>query len=265
MRLRRVHLAALTSVVAVVTAAAACGGGNQPAGESPAGAPPAPVAATTATDTADGPGVVAGSAIFQGTPPAPRPLRTDSDPLCKPEPGTTSDVLLVGPGNGLQNVFVYVKDGLGARTYAVPTTPVVLDQKGCRYTPHVLGVQVGQTVHITNSDAALHNVNASPKENRPFNFGQPAGVPPATRVFDKPEIGVPFRCDVHPWMNAYAGVVAHPFFAVTGANGSFEIKGLPAGAYTIEAWHEALGTQSQLVTVDGTTPAKVSFEFKGKS
>jgi plastocyanin len=200
--------------------------------------------------------------IFQGTAPPPRPLRTDSDPLCKPEPGATFEALLVGPENSLRNVFVYVKDGLGQRTYSVPTTPTVLDQRGCRYIPHVLGVQVGQTVHITNSDTALHNVNSSPKENRPFNFGQPAGVPPATRVFDKPEIGVPFRCDVHPWMNAYAGVVAHPFFAVTGANGSFEIKGLPAGTYTIEAWHEQLGTESQLVTVDGTTPAKVSFEFK---
>lgn len=248
MRLQCTHLTVLAWAVALAAAAAGCGGGEPPA--------------ASATDTADGPGVVSGTAIFQGTAPPPRPLRTDSDPLCKPEPGATSEVLLVGPDNGLQNVFVYVKDGLGARTYAVPTTPAVLDQKGCRYLPHVLGVQVGQTVHITNSDTALHNVNSSPKENRAFNFGQPAGVPPATRVFDKPEIGVPFRCDVHPWMNAYAGVVTHPFFVVTGANGSFEIKGLPAGTYTIEAWHEELGTQTQSVTVDGKTPATARFEFK---
>lgn len=203
--------------------------------------------------------------MYQGTPPPRRPLRTDSDPLCKPEPGATAEGLVVGSNNGLQNVFVYVRDGLGSRTYAVPTSPVVLDQKGCRYVPHVFGVQVGQTFRITNSDAALHNVNASAKANRAFNFGQPAGVPPATRVFDKPEIGVPFRCDVHPWMNAYAGVVAHPFFAVSSAEGSFEIKGLPTGTYTIEAWHEQLGTLTQTVTVDGTTPAKATFEFKAQT
>jgi plastocyanin len=189
----------------------------------------------------------------------------DSDPRCVPEPGATSELLLVGPDNGLQNVFVYVKDGLGARRYPVPTTPVVLDQKGCRYVPHVFGVQVGQTVNISNSDPTLHNVHAVPGANREFNFGQPAKVPPASRVFDQPEIMIPFRCDVHGWMNAHAGVVAHPFFAVTKPDGSFEIKGLPAGTFTIEAWHEQLGTQAQSVTVDGTTPTAVSLAFKSST
>jgi hypothetical protein len=173
-----------------------------------------------------------------------------------------SELLVVGPGNGLKNVFVYVKDGLGARTYAVPTTPVMLDQKGCRYIPHVFGVQVGQPVQIANSDPTLHNVNSAPQNNRGFNFGQSPSTPAVTRTFDKPEIGVPFRCDVHTWMNAYAGVVAHPFFAVTADDGTFEIKGLPPGTYTIEAWHEQLGTQTQSVTVDGKTAAKVSLAFK---
>jgi plastocyanin len=266
MQSKRVQLRVLTCAVLFVMAAAACGGGERPAGETAAGGAAAtPARGSAPTDTADGPGVITGSALFQGTAPRPRPLSTDSDPLCKPEPGATAEGLLVGPDKGLQNAFVYVKDGLGARTYAVPTTTVTLDQKGCRYIPHVIGVQVGQTVLITNSDAALHNVNATPKNNRAFNFGQPVGVPPAKRLFDKPEIGVPFRCDVHPWMNAYAGVVAHPFFAVTGADGRFEIKGLPAGTYTLEAWHEQLGTQTQTVTVDGTTPAKASFEFKAQT
>jgi plastocyanin len=165
----------------------------------------------------------------------------------------------------LQNVFVYVKDGLGTRTYATPTTPVALDQKGCRYVPHVVGVQVGQPVLIANSDATLHNVNSAPKNNRGFNFGQVPSTPAVTRTFDKPEIGVPFRCDVHSWMNAYAGVVPHPFFAVTDANGAFEIKGLPPGTYEIEAWHEQLGTQTQSVTVDGKTPAQVTASFKATS
>jgi plastocyanin len=171
-------------------------------------------------------------------------------------------VLLVGANDGVQNVFVYVKDGLGSRTYPVPTDPVHLDQRGCRYVPHVFGIQVGQTLRVANSDSALHNVNSSPTANRGFNFGQPAGVPPATRVFDRAEVGVPFRCDVHSWMNAYAGVVPHPFFAVTKEDGSFEIKGLPQGTYTVEAWHEQLGAQTQSVTVDAAKPATASFTFK---
>ena len=260
----RVKLAVCALVAGLWTSVGCQSGGDAPAGQaSPAsGATPPSATAAKPTDTADGPGVVAGSVIFEGTAPKPRPLRTDSDPLCKPEPGATFDVLLVGPGNELQNVFVYVKDGLGTRTYPVASEPARLDQKGCQYTPHVLGLQVGQTLLVTNSDSALHNVNSSPKQNRGFNFGQPAGVPAAKRVFDKPEIGVPFRCDVHSWMNAYAGVVPHPFFAVTPADGRFEIKGLPAGTFTIEAWHEQLGTQTQTVTVDGKTPAKVRLAFK---
>ena len=105
------------------------------------------------------------------------------------------------------------------------------------------GVQVGRAVRMANSDPTLHNVNANPKDNRPFNFGQVPKTPAVTRVFDKPEVGVPFRCGVHSWMNAYPGVVEHPFFAVTKADGTFEIKGLPASTYTIELWHEQLGSR----------------------
>lgn len=246
-------------VVTLLLIAAACGGNVEQPGAPAASS--APAATAKPTDTADGPGVITGNAMFQGTAPKPRPLNTDADPLCKPEPGTTFETLLVGSNNGLRNVFVYVKDGLGSRTYPVPSEPVLLDQKGCRYIPHVFGIQVGQTLRVTNSDPALHNVNSSPKENKGFNFGQPAGVPAATRVFARPEVGVPFRCDVHNWMNAFAGVVPHPFFAVTKDDGSFEIKGLPPGTYTVEAWHERLGTETASVNVDGKTPAKAAFTF----
>ena len=243
--------------ITVVLAAAGCGGAsNQPASSAPPAAP---------TDTADGPGVIAGTITFEGTPPAVRPLPMDSDPKCIPEPGAASEVLVVGPDKGVKNVFVYVKDGLGARTYAVPATPVMLEQKGCRYIPHVFGVQAGQTIQVANNDTTLHNVHALPKNNREFNFGQPANVPAVPRVFDKPEIGLPFRCDVHGWMSAYVNVVAHPFFAVTNDAGGFEIKGLPPGTYTIELWHERLGTQSQPVTVDGKTPAAMKASFKQAS
>jgi plastocyanin len=248
------------AVVALVAATAACdGGGSSRLGQG-ATAPAPPPAAPT--DTADGPGVITGTITFEGKAPPRPPLQMDSDPKCAALPGAASERLIVGAGNGLQNVFVWVTDGLGSRTYAVPAAPVMLDQKGCQYVPHVLGAQVGQTIKVANSDAALHNVHATPKTNREFNFSQPVNVPPVDRVFTQPEIGIPLKCDVHGWMNAYVHAVPHPFFAVTGADGRFEIKGLPAGTFTIEAWHETLGTQTQSVTVNGTTPATVTAVFK---
>jgi len=237
----------------------ACGGGSTP--QRPA-----------ATAKADGPGTITGKALFDGESPGRTVIRMGADPNCKPhEPiavgkitGALSEALLVGPDRGIKNVFVYVKDGLGDRVYATPTTPVVLDQQGCQYEPHVFGVQVGQPVEIKNSDPTLHNVHAVPKSNAEFNFGQQNDKAPIiTKTFDKPEIGLSFRCDVHGWMRAYANVVTHPFFAVTKDDGSFEIKGLPAGTYTIEAWHERLGTQTTKVTIsDGAAAATASFTFK---
>lgn len=257
MRGREDLQAALCVLAAVVSFAAACsGGGTQPV----AGARDETTSA--ASTEAYGPGRVTGTMTFEGTPPPPRPLRMDADPLCTPEAGAVSERVVVGHNGGLANVFVYVKDGLGNRTYAAPATPVELNQKGCRYVPHVFGVQVGQTVRIANKDATLHNVHASPKANAQFNFGQPAAVPPASRVFDQPEVMVPFRCDFHGWMNAYAGVVAHPFFAVTDADGAFQINGLPVGTYTIGAWHEQLGIQTESINVDGKTPVTLDLKFR---
>src|SRR5687767_2618764 len=210
-------------------------------------------------------GTVVGKITYAGRAPRPRVVRMSADPLCMPEGkgGTLSEVLLVGPGNGLQNAFVYVKDGLGDHKFTAPQTPVVLDQKGCKYTPHVFGVQVGQPVIILNSDPTLHNVHAVPKANAEFNFGQAVKGMKTTRMFDKPEVMVPFRCDVHGWMAAYGGVLEHPYYAVSNADGTFEIKGLPAGTYTIEVWHERLGTQTTKVTVDGKSGATANVAFKG--
>jgi hypothetical protein len=212
-------------------------------------------------------GTVVGKVTFDGTAPRPRVVRMGSDPLCMTESkaGSLSEVLLVGPGNGLQNAFIYVKDGLGNRTFPAPKTPVVLDQQGCKYLPHVVGIQVGQPMEIRNSDPTLHNVHAVPKVNKEFNFGQPLKGMKSVRTFDKTEVMVPFRCDVHGWMNAYAGVVAHPFFAVSKNDGSFEIKGLPPGSYTIEVWHEQLGTQTTKVTVDAKAGVTANFSMKGKA
>ena len=256
--LKRVFVC-VTFVVAIA-AVGACGGGtsSQPegGGTTPAPAPAAPPAAPIGASS------ITGSVKLEGTPPEARVIRMTSDPLCMPEGPTVSEVVLVGPGNGLQNVFVYVKDGLGDRTFTAPATPVVLDQRGCKYMPHVFGAQVGQPVKILNSDGTLHNVHAVPKENTEFNFGQPLKGMESTQTFTKSEIMVPFRCDVHGWMAAYGGIVPHPFFAVTKNDGTFEIKGLPAGTYTIETWHERFGLQTQTVTVDGTAAGKADFSYK---
>ena len=250
--------------LALLVFVAACGSPSPQPSSAPAATPePAPTAAPAAPVALPGESTITGTVKYEGTAEKPRVVRMDSDPLCMPEGPQTSEVLMVGPGNGLQNAFVYVKDGLGDRKFPAPTTPVVLDQKGCRYHPHVFGIQVGQPVIILNSDPTLHNVHAVPKANSEFNFGQSIKGMKTTRMFDKPEVMVPFRCDVHGWMAAYGGVLAHPYFAVTSADGSFEIKGLPAGTYTVEVWHERLGTQTTKVTVDGKSSAKASVAFKG--
>ena len=249
------------AVLALLVAAACGSPSSQPA---PAATEPAPTAAPAAPQPLPGESTITGTIKYEGTAPKPRVVRMDSDPLCMPEGPQTSEVLIVGPGNGLQNAFVYVKDGLGAEhKFTAPQTPVILDQKGCKYTPHVFGVQVGQPVIIMNSDPTLHNVHAVPKSNAEFNFGQATKGMKTTRTFDKTEVMVPFRCDVHGWMASYGGVLEHPYYAVSNADGTFEIKGLPAGTYTIEVWHEQLGTQTTKVTVDGKTGATADVAFKG--
>jgi len=247
-------------LVLIVALTAACGSPSPQQGSTPEPAPTAPPAAPLPLP---GESTITGTVKYEGTAEKPRVVSMDSDPLCMPEGPQTSEVLLVGPGNGLQNAFVYVKDGLGDYKFTAPQTPVVLNQKGCKYTPHVFGVQVGQPVIILNSDPTLHNVHAIPKANTEFNFGQSLKGMKTTRMFDKPEVMVPFRCDVHGWMASYGGVLAHPYYAVSHADGTFEIKGLPAGTYTIEVWHERLGTQTTKVTVDGKGSATANVAFKG--
>ena len=162
---------------------------------------------------------------------------------------------------GLENVFVYVKDGLGTYHFDIPSESVKLDQQGCRYMPHVLGARVGQPIEISNSDETMHNVHAVPDVNREFNFAQFKKGQSDVRTFTTPEVMVPFKCDVHGWMNAYVGIVEHPYFAVSSDGGKFELKGLPPGTYTIEAWHEKSGTQTQQVTIGAKESKEITFSF----
>jgi len=207
---------------------------------------------------------VTGTVTFDGKAPALRPLAMDADPACakmhsKPVP---NEMLVLGSGNTMGNIMVWVSKGLPAgKTWPVPKTAAVLDQKGCQYVPHVMGIMVGQAYRILNSDGILHNVHALPKINRGFNRPMPATVKEASAKFDKPENIFQIKCDVHPWMSAYIGVFTHPFFSVTSTDGKFTISGLEPGSYEITAWHERLGTQTASVTVAAKETKTQDFKF----
>jgi plastocyanin len=171
-------------------------------------------------------------------------------------------IVVVNPNRTLSGVFVYVNSGLPADArYSPPETPVVLDQHGCTYRPRVFGIMIGQRLRIENSDPLLHNIKATGAANRPFNVSQPAAGMTTERTFSKPEVMVPFECNVHGWMHAYAGVLPHPFFSTTGADGKYTITGLPAGTYTIEAWQEKFGRRTATVTVQENETKTVDFTY----
>jgi hypothetical protein len=158
-------------------------------------------------------------------------------------------------------VFVWVKSGLEGKNFAPPTTPVTLDQKGCVYEPHVIGIQANQALSVTNSDPFTHNVHPLPKNNPEDNRSQTAGAAPAEFKFPRQEVMIAVKCNIHPWMRSYIAVVNHPFFAVSGADGSFSIQGLPPGTYTIEAVHESLGNKEAQVTVGASETGEANFNY----
>lgn len=206
-------------------------------------------------------GTIQGVCTYTGPVPKLKPIETSRD--CKAMHGELlPEVLVLGDGGTLANVFVYVKKGLpeGA-TYAPPAEPAILDQKGCRYTPHVFGVVKGQTLEIRNSDKITHNVHGKPVENKPFNLGMTETIEKTELTFDVPEFMFPIRCDVHAWMLTWCAVMEHPFFAVSSTAGAFAIAELPTGTYEIEAWHERLGTKSATVTVKDGELVKIDFAF----
>jgi plastocyanin len=202
---------------------------------------------------------VNGTVKFDGTAPKAAKIDMSQDPACK---GMNEAEAVVVGGGDLANVFVYVKDGLGSRTFDVPATPVVLDQSGCKYHPHVLGVMAGQTVQIKNDDQTTHNIHPTPKDNREWNESQPPSSPAIEKNFAREEIMLPVKCNQHPWMKMYINVVKNPFYAVTDKAGKYEIKGLPPGDYTIAFVHEKLGEQDQKVTVAAKDTKTVDQSFK---
>ncbi len=208
-------------------------------------------------------GTVSGTIRFEGTPPEPKVVAMDSDPACSRAAGGTpvyAEDAVIADGR-LANAFVYISKGIEGQ-YEPTAQAALLDQKGCRYYPHVLGVMIDQEIQIRNSDSTLHNVHAAAKINKPFNLGQARYGKVDTKSFAKEELMIPIRCDVHGWMKSYVGVLPHPFFSVSGADGSFTLPGLPPGTYTVTAWHEKYGTQEQQVTVETGRSTQLGFTFK---
>ena len=207
---------------------------------------------------------VSGKIVFKGSKPALRPLTMDATPACAKQHAKPflSEEAVIGADGSLANTFVYVKAGLPARAWPVTKKAATVEQLGCVYQPHVLGVMAGQDVEFINNDPTSHNVHPLPKLNNEWNQSQSAKGDPIVRTFAKPEIGLPVKCNLHPWMRVYVNVVESPFFAVTGADGSFSIKGLPAGDYTLGAWHERFGTQEFKVKVAAGGTATANFTYK---
>lgn len=219
----------------------------------------APKKTIDATSTA----TVTGFVIFSGTAPAPTMLKVSSDAACTsvhPKEFSSEDVK-VADGK-VENAFVWVKSGLAEYSFPAPTEPVKVDQRGCMYNPRMIGVRTGQDIEFMNSDPTLHNIASKPSAQNGWNFVTPMNSS-GKRNFKKPEVAIKIGCDVHPWMRAYVGVVDHPFFAVSKADGSFSFAGLPAGTYTIGAWHERLGTIEQSVTIAAKESKELSLALPG--
>ncbi len=256
----------LTIALSLLALASAC---SKPADNTESGS--TPTAGGTAYTPTGKEGSVTGAIAYTGTPPAPKKIDTSADPACgSKNPNLTTEDNVVTDGK-LANVFVYIKDGTTADgkkitefTFPTPTTSITLDQNGCHYRPHVLGAMVNQDIQITNSDPTTHNIHFTPKSNPDWNQSQPNGAPPLMHKLSRSEVLVPVKCNQHPWMKAYIGVLKHPFYAVSAENGSYTIKGVPAGTYTVVAWHEggAAGTEKTMsVTVPASGSATADFAF----
>jgi plastocyanin len=234
-------------------------GGNKETAEQPAATETAgkPVDAATA-------GSITGTIKLDGTPPKMKVINMAAEPNCAKQhstPAMTQDVV-PGDNGTLQNVVVYLKGDFSQYKFDVPTTPVTIDQKGCMYEPHVLALMTNQPLQVVNSDPTTHNIHPVPKNNREWNESQPPGSQPINQSFAREEVAIPVKCNVHPWMKAYIAVLSTPYFQVTGKDGSFDLKNVPPGTYTVTAWHESYGTSEQSVTIGPKESKSVTITFK---
>ncbi|MBS10073.1 MAG: hypothetical protein CME19_00540 [Gemmatimonadetes bacterium] len=207
-------------------------------------------------------GDVSGTISWDGKVPGRKELKMQADPVCasKHTGKVLSDKVVVNDNNTLLNVFVYVSKGLEGKSFDTPAEPAVLDQAGCIYTPKIMGVMAGQKIKVLNNDGTLHNVHPKPKVNKEFNLAMPKFMKVKEISLEKPEVMIPVKCDVHPWMSAHIGVTSHPFYGVSDGTGAFTLKGVPAGSYTVTAWHEVFGSKSVEVTVaDGAATADFTY------
>lgn len=214
------------------------------------------------TDTS-GEAALSGIVKLAGSPPEATRINMAQDPAClkmHPAPTMTEEVV-TGANGALKNAIVYISDGLGNRTFDPPTEPVVFEQKGCIYNPRILGMRARQALKVINSDPTTHNIHPAPQNNREWNMSQPPGSTPIEETFARAEI-IPVKCNVHPWMRGYIAVFKHPFFAITDKNGSFELKNVPPGEYTIQAWQERYGVLTQKVKLAPNQSQEVEFVFK---
>jgi len=211
-------------------------------------------------------GLVSGRITFDGPLPKAMPIAMRADPTCAsehPQPVRSEDII-TGQNGTLENVIVFVSQGAENRVYDVPQAPAIMEQKGCLYEPHVIAMRAGQTLRVVNDDKTTHNIHPMPANNREWNKAQIPGQP-IEEKFPREEVSIPVKCNIHPWMHSYIAVFKHPYFSVTGKDGNFELSNLPPGEYTIEAWHEKLGTMTQHVKVTPGENKKLDFIFKPRA
>jgi len=208
---------------------------------------------------------VSGKISFKGTKPARQAISMDAEAGCQQARAghpAYDEPVLVGKGGGLANAFVYIQAGLEGKNFEPVKEVATLDQSGCMFVPRVIGIRVAQPLDVKNSDAVSHNIHPVPRNNREWNEQQPPESPPAQHKFARRDVMIPVKCNIHAWMHAYIGVVEHPYFAVTGADGSFEWPNVPPGDYTIAVWHEKLGEQTRQVHVAASARAAVEFTYQ---